>query len=108
MAVEIRNRSIVLKDENRNANNDRGTNVFQMNKSTEVLTKQNGSEEKLQLKREVGLFSAVNLIVGVMIGKLTMSYSNLVRYLKPVLFRCLHISRNYKNYKQEIQYTSTL
>jgi hypothetical protein len=36
--------------------------------SSKPAQQTNSSQEKIELKREVGLFSAVNLIVGVMIG----------------------------------------
>jgi hypothetical protein len=38
------------------------------NKRNRPVAQGDSSQEKVQLKRELGLFSAVNLIVGVMIG----------------------------------------
>jgi hypothetical protein len=43
------------------------SNEFLAN-SSKPAQQTSSSQEKIQLKREVGLFSAVNLIVGVMIG----------------------------------------
>ena len=39
-----------------------------INGNASGLTKQFGSQNSVKLKRELGLFSAVNLILGVMIG----------------------------------------
>ncbi|PSN40526.1 b(0,+)-type amino acid transporter 1 [Blattella germanica] len=65
---EIRNRSLILKNEDKSENKPGRSTALQTNRSADTLSKKSASEDKLELKREVGLFSAVNLIVGVMIG----------------------------------------